>query len=134
MKKILLNLWQFPQYLLGKILCIIWKNSITKETTSQRLFDDTRANSTIYFINYNYGVSFGPIIFLRVDCDKISQLHEYGHAIQSKYLGPLYLLLVGLPSIIQNIISRIIKGEYSKNYYFRYPENWADKLVGIKRQ
>ena len=27
-------------------------------------------------------------------------VHEYGHTIQSLFFGPLYLLLVGLPSIL----------------------------------
>lgn len=26
--------------------------------------------------------------------------HEYGHTIQSKYLGWLYLIIIGLPSIV----------------------------------
>jgi hypothetical protein len=45
--------------------------------------------------------------------------------------GPLYLIVVGLPSIIQNILGKL--GIISDlNYYKRYPENWANKLVGIE--
>lgn len=58
--------------------------------------------------------------------------HEYGHIRQSRMLGPLYLIVVGLPSITFASLTalRILK---SKDYYKRYPENWADRLGGVDR-
>jgi len=65
--------------------------------------------------------------------------HEYGHTIQSMIFGPLYLIVVGLPSVMQNIIGVILlrrfdKHEYSYAYYNRYPEKWADRLGGVEKQ
>ena len=55
--------------------------------------------------------------------------HEaIGHAKQSLYLGPLYLLVVGLPSIVWAAICKD-----NKRYFEVYPENWADKLADVKR-
>jgi hypothetical protein len=51
----------------------------------------------------NYGaVSLGQFIFIFSRYGNVSYIerHEYGHTIQSHLLGPLYLLVVGLPSII----------------------------------
>jgi hypothetical protein len=58
--------------------------------------------------------------------------HEHGHQIQSLYFGFLYLLIIGLPSVLNNIRSRIANKD-SKWYYSRYPEKWADKLGGVER-
>lgn len=57
--------------------------------------------------------------------------HEFGHTIQSLMLGPLYLLVVGLPSITRamNFHPTTVAGCMS--YYAVYPENWADQLGGV---
>jgi len=60
--------------------------------------------------------------------------HEFGHSIQSKYFGPVYLLVIGIPSALRVIYSKIYysfrKREWTK-YYRGYPEKWADSL-GVK--
>lgn len=59
--------------------------------------------------------------------------HELGHTIQSKYLGPLYLLVIGIPSIMWVGLRRIVpilRKRY--DYYDFYPEHWANKLAGLK--
>ena len=59
--------------------------------------------------------------------------HEHGHQIQSKILGPLYLLVIGIPSLIWAwLYGPVIK--YTRNGYYRfYTEKWADKLGEVKR-
>jgi hypothetical protein len=41
-------------------------------------------------------------------------------------------LVVGLPSIVMNILTRlgVLKNE---NYYKRWPESWADEIAEIVR-
>ena len=74
------------------------------------------------------GVSLGNYIFILNSNDNDFAIkHELGHRIQSMILGPLYLLIVGLPSALFNVISSHSK-KFSKNYYRRFPENWANKL------
>jgi len=56
--------------------------------------------------------------------------HEYGHTIQSFFLGPWYLLLIGLPSMIWAKLPcfRRLRRERGISYYAVYPENWATRL------
>jgi hypothetical protein len=60
-------------------------------------------------------------------------MHELGHQRQSEMFGPLYLLIVGLPSIIR---ARIWVGRKLPplDYYKGWPENQADKLGGVERK
>ena len=52
--------------------------------------------------------------------------HEYGHCLQSVMLGPLYLVVVGLPSFVwANVIYHRIEGV---KYTWFYTESWANYL------
>ena len=77
------------------------------------------------------GISLGKIIIIRQSLVRdITLRHEQGHQKQSKYLGWLYLIIIGLPSLIGNILHRFIKFDY-----YRQPwEAWADKLGGVNRR
>ena len=51
-------------------------------------------------------------------------------------LGPLYLPLVGVPSVLRVIYSvgyREVTGKQWQGYYDGYPEDWADRLGGVSR-
>lgn len=128
-KKILLYLWQLPQHLLALILLIFFK-PLKKEN-----YKHTTVH-TIKFKNIG-GLSLGNYVFVQEFGSEKLVKHEYGHSRQSIYLGPLYLLVVGLPSISMNTLSGIAyKFGYYKlhdNYYNRFPENWADKLGEVDR-
>ena len=77
----------------------------------------------VYDFKEGFGVSLGSYLF----CGGVSLAHEYGHHIQSLYLGWLYLPLVGLPSIIRSIYC-ILKHKDYVWYHSGYPEDWADRL------
>ena len=57
-------------------------------------------------------------------------IHEYGHTIQSLILGPLFLLVAGLPSLLWCALPWCKKMRKSKHisYYSFYTEKWADRL------
>lgn len=57
-------------------------------------------------------------------------VHEYGHTIQSLILGPLFLLIAGLPSFAWAGLpqARKYRREKKVSYYKVYPENWANRL------
>ena len=63
-------------------------------------------NSIITYIDKkNFGgVSLGIFIFINAkkqgDSLHDTQIHEYGHTIQSAILGPLWLFVIALPSVI----------------------------------
>lgn len=132
LKKILFTLWELPQTLLSYIIIAIFHKKI--ETVLP--YKDTK----VYYIkNEFFSVSLGRNLIIR-DLATIDTLnHEYGHSIQSKYLGPLYLLIVGIPSLTLNLyysVGALYLGwdnNKLKEYYTKYPENWADKLGKVER-
>jgi hypothetical protein len=122
MKDFLLYLWQLPQNLLGLLVIFF--------TCSGKRSDYW------YCEGSSFGVSLGNyIIFRRKKENRITMQefkHECGHQKQSLYLGWLYLLVIGLPSVLGNLYAR----KYHKSdkwYYSRFPENWADKLGKVQR-
>jgi hypothetical protein len=60
--------------------------------------------------------------------------HEYGHTMQSKYFGWLYLLVIGLPSLMWAQCFVNYRRRTGKSYYSFYTERWANKLGGVKKE
>lgn len=79
-------------------------------------------------------LSLGMFIFLsdRIDDSRKRKVlvHEYGHTIQSLILGPLYLIIIGLPSFVWAGFPPCEKYRRQKkrSYYWLYPEYWANCL------
>lgn len=127
MKKILLYIWQLPQHLIG--LSIIAFHKVIRS----RIIKTRLAGIDYYECKHinDAGISLGDYIFM--DSDRYTSrrdiAHEHGHQIQSLYLGPLYLIVIGLPSAVGNLLHRKIKFDYYKQPW----EAWADKLGGVKR-
>lgn len=116
MKKILLYLWQLPQNLLG-LLVILFSKAEWNEKWK------------VYDTKHCFGVSLGNYIIVYKFAGMKTINHEKGHQKQSLYLGWLYLIIIGLPSAIGNLLHRVIKFDYYKQPW----EAWADKLGGVKR-
>lgn len=102
----------------------------------------------VYFTNnvFGCGVSLGDYILLDESYLNLSEhklmetvYHEHGHQLQSKRLGWLYLIVVGLTSaIFNNLWDRLFHKKWyykdrNKWYYNRFPEKWADRLGGVVR-
>ena len=115
-------IWQLPQHLLGLILLLF----------SAAQFGRTYSTSKVYFTRFRFGISLGRYIIVFHGMGENTIKHEFGHSKQSQYLGPLYLILVGIPSFFMSMLTllHILKPEL---YYKRWPENWADSLGGVKR-
>ncbi len=135
MKNFLLILWQLPQWLLGLVIIKTTKaRRIVKNSMIVYLFE----KETNVFTKYFSGVSLVNIILPISASDENTIKHEYGHCIQSKYFGWFYLLIIGLPSVCNNLWDRLAHKNWTREkrtkwYYSRYPEKWADKLGGVKR-
>ena len=133
--RILTEIWQLPQHIIAYVIMLVNHKSIklmiSKDSIRYYLVDHL----------FDCGISLGNYIFLDNDGDygRITVKHEYGHQKQSLMLGPLYLIIIGLPSVIGNIIYRI-KYKYFKKYYDYYSyykqpwEAWADRLGGVVRK
>lgn len=125
MKKIvfwLLNLtWCLPQNIIGFIL-FLFNLRKSRKTYNGRII-----------VRWWYGgsVSLGAFIFVS-SYDKDLVRHEYGHTIQSLFLGVLYLFIIGIPSIIWAGCFEKYRTKNNISYYSFYTESWANKLVGLK--
>ena len=116
--------WEFPQTLLALFIKIFYRNKV-KQKEKYKL-------SKVFWLkaNSSFGVSLGRFIFLDQRYkDRYTKKHEYGHSIQSLIFGPLYLIIIGLPSMIRCKFMDLT----SLEYYSGYPERWADKLGKVKR-
>ncbi|HPI29758.1 MAG TPA: hypothetical protein PLS26_04440 [Bacteroidales bacterium] len=117
--------WCLPQSLVGLAIFLYVK-------VSGRLLEKSRFNYVCLVRSENLfligGISLGKFIIVSDRIfEKNTILHEYGHTIQGYLLGPLYLFVIGVPSLQLSILSRI--STRVSNRYFRYfPERWADKL------
>lgn len=131
---IVLYLWQLPQNLLGLVLALLCDPVTHTMKLGKHRWMEVLVNYTGWMRRGNsaYGVSLGRYIFLyehKNSDDMTSERHEYGHCMQSLILGPLYLIVIGLPSLIHAIWWKPGKG----NYYAFPTERWADKLGGVER-
>jgi hypothetical protein len=129
---ILLLLWELPQNLLGAaVLAVLALGGRVRriEAGKGRLF--VRVNGP--------SVSLGLFIFWAADREPDRppperspiRSHEYGHSFQSRWLGPLYLPAVGLPSVARVAYGGFYRRKHGRpwpGYYRGYPEDWADRL------
>lgn len=122
MKRLVLILWQMPQAILGLFVFLFVK----------KIDVDIDEHYIFVWTTKNWGLSLFPFIFANRKAPDNTLLHEKGHACQSAYFGPFYLFVIGLPSIIRAILWTIQKRD-PEGYYRGFPENWADKLGGVKR-
>lgn len=79
------------------------------------------------------GVTLGKYIFISQTYSDQSNVikHECGHVRQSKILGPLYLIIIGIPSILHAALNGYIGccKNNPKGYYHFFTEHWANKLM-----
>ena len=126
----LLYLWQLPQNLAGLLLVAVfgWCSPIDYRGNNHRL------PSSLVFIREKMrgGISLGRYIIMndRLSDDIRVYQHERGHSIQSMILGPLYLFVIGIPSILWAAWWNEDRGV---SYYSFYTERWADYLGGVNR-
>lgn len=118
--------WQLPQNLLGVLYKLIILEDISHEMYSEA------GDFHLYLKESNGGVTLGKYVFVYRRYNNLSHVvtHESGHVIQSRILGPLYLIVIGIPSILWAATHNAIAPQ--KSYYWFYTERWANKLAGIK--
>lgn len=123
-RNLILFIWQLPQHLLA-ILYIGYLVMICKD-----LGVDSRYKQAIVIPCVMRGaVTLGCYVFVGLNSEyRKTVKHELGHTIQSKILGPLYLIVIGIPSITYCGLRRIFPSLRKKNYYDFYTEKWANNL------
>lgn len=123
LKQVGLYIWQLPQNLVGLVVLCFCGH---KEKCSVAGID------FYYSKTFPGGISLGNYVIIGSKYEKTVK-HEHGHQIQSMYLGPLYLLVIGIPSIVWAwLYGPVIPYTYN-GYYKWYTESWADKLGKVER-
>ena len=126
MKTFLFRLWQWtwglPQTLLGAVIYLICRDC-----------PHERYRGTIVtYWKKKSSLGVGMFLFLGSK-DLQVRVHEYGHAVQSMLLGPLFLPIMGLPSVLWcNLpVCRRLRREKGISYCTFYPEKNANYLGRI---
>ncbi len=97
----------------------------------------------IVYIPWNQGgLSLGLFIFMRDQHPNRkwtynTRIHEYGHTWQCLLLGPLYYIVIALPSVIWCNCFRKYREKNNVPYSAVYCESWANswgqKFTGLKQ-
>lgn len=118
---ILLCIWQLPQLLVALVM-LPFLGKI-------KLIGDRHYNFCFESEEMSGGISLGPLAYVSkyLAMNKAGVAHELdGHTVQSKILGPLYLFVIGIPSIVWAMTSG------NKCYYSFYTESWANKCANLE--
>jgi hypothetical protein len=133
-KNIIKVVWELPQNALGAIV----------KNVSKAEFYTKYKDANVYCWKLYSGMSLGKYIFVPSYYKKTPPenmhtsilhtiKHEYGHTVQSKYLGWFYLLVIGAPSLIWCTCFEGYRTKTGKSYYDFYTESWANKLGDVER-
>jgi hypothetical protein len=122
--------WEIPQTLLGVFFAhgifLLCRPSIYKIEGSVILH---------YASPFVYGVALGSIIIGTFHPQKDFEFlaHEYGHTLQSKILGPLYLPVIGIPSLVSAAFfsSSHFQRWFEKDATRRGKQKLAQKVISL---
>ena len=119
---IILFIWQLPQNIVALIMLpFLGKLELISYKKFCFAFKGTKMSRGISLGNFAY---LSPTYAKKV----ATIMHEQeGHTFDSKIFGPLYLLVIGIPSIMWAWL-----GDKNKCYYNFYTERWANKHAGLE--
>lgn len=120
----LLCIWQLPQLLVALVMLpFIGK---------LKLVADRHFNFCFVGEKMSGGISLGPFAFISKNLNNSQRREEYiaheldGHTVDSKIWGPLYLFVVGIPSVMNAAF------DFTECYYDFYTEKRANKFANLK--
>lgn len=125
---VLLWIWQLPQNLLGFIL-----STNVRHNGGQRYIYCLKIKGKMHeirFVHFNAfpgGITLGEYIVIGGRLDESDVRHEYGHVRQSRMLGWLYLVVIGIPSLWHACWHDKLWAK-NKEYSHFWTEKWAENL------
>ena len=126
MLKVILLIWQLPQHILALglvVLCAIRGIKLRRD-----------GEIIVMERFWAGGVCLGEYVFVPESGDgNKTRQHELGHRIQSRILGPLYLLIVGIPSACLCLAANRSR-RINQTYFEHFPENWANRLGHVDKE
>jgi len=121
MINIIKYIWQLPQNLIGVIYKSLFATDSIHETEDYEVLAHNNKGC----------VTLGRYIFVSPYVNSTIIQHETGHVKQSLILGPFYLLVIGLPSLVHAAVHKKWCPS-TLNYYHFYTEKWANKLANLE--
>lgn len=132
--------WGLPVNLVGGIIFLI----CTK--IKGRQWQKFGYSKIVYLPWNSGGLSLGLFIFMKDNHKSAkwtynTRIHEYGHTWQCLLLGPLYYIVIALPSAIWCNFFEGYRKKNNVSYYWLYCESWANvwgqkfskmKMVDVK--
>ena len=118
--------WGLPQNLVGSIVYLLLRKKCRRERFHYSFVTYVAAEGFA-------GSTWGMFIFMNPERPESwvhdVRIHEYGHSIQSLLLGPLDLLVTGLPSMIWASLPALKRYRKEKHlsYYCFFTESWANR-------
>ena len=123
-RNLILFIWQLPQH----IVALIYFGYLVMMCKDLGV-DSRYKQATVIPCIMRGAITLGNYVFVGLNSEyKETVKHELGHTIQSKILGPLYLIVIGIPSITYCGLRRIFPSLRKKNYYDFYTERTANYL------
>ena len=120
-KHILFYLWELPQNLAGLALRKALRPGEEEAYRDAWILRTEKMRG---------GISLGRYIIVSARMsNSLFDLHEWGHTRQSRLLGPFYLPVIGIPSLLW---AAWWTPRRNCSYFSFYTERWADRLAGIK--
>lgn len=116
--------WGLPVNLIGGVVALICRAKGYEQKRFKR--------ALITYLPWKQGgLSLGLFIFIRKEHPNEiwrynTPIHEYGHTWQALLLGPLYWLIIGLPSAVWCNFFEKYRRKNHVSYYVFYPEKWAN--------
>lgn len=115
--------WGLPVNLIG---FLVWL-CLRKKGRHERF-----KNAWITYLPWNFGgLSLGQFIFMADNRPQgwtvNTRIHEYGHTVQCLLLGPLYWIVVALPSAVWCNCFEGYRRRNNVSYYKLYCESWANR-------
>lgn len=120
---VLLFIWQLPQNIVGMLFWLVFK---IKGSVSS--IASTKWAKAFKSKSMSGGISLGSFCFLSdygAANEKLVAHELKGHAWDSRLMGPLYLFIVGIPSLLNAAL------ELTDCYYKFFTEKWANKRAGL---
>lgn len=134
-KRALLLIWELPQNIIGAFLFIFFAvfsdSVILDDDDSLEMYSPMMrgAISLGIFRVYAYKYLGNGARYVEL----VRKHEKKGHRKQSMMLGPLYLIVIGLPSLVWSALHSSVRRLRTVDYFSFYTEKWADRLAGVKR-
>lgn len=94
-------------------------------------WNDKSSMSLGLFVFVTADPYFAPKYEGQISASELSNrllVHEYGHTIQSLMLGPLYLIIIGIPSTLWGFAGAKKRKNEQIPYGAFFTEGWANRL------